>query len=178
MKPLAMSVELSLSRSGAITGDGKLVAFNHGNDIYLYDVDAQKIMGTLQGHTSWCEAMAFSPDGKLLVSGGPDRMLRVWNVDKQKEIHALAGQGRNIAAVAISPNGRVAAACGTNNGRPESICHIALWDLNEGVLLESFSGHDIDGWALAFSPDGKRLASGLSDGTTIVWEMPEAAWKK
>lgn len=180
MKRLAMSVELSLSRSGAIAADGKLVAFNRGNDIDLFEVEAQKIVGTLSGHTSWCEAMAFSPDGKLLVSGGCDGVLRVWNVAERKGIHALTGQGRTIAAVAMSPNGRVAATCGTISctvGRPEPIRHIVLWDLKEGVQLDSYSGHDVDGQALAFSPDGKRLASGLNDGTTIVWKTPEMAWK-
>jgi WD40 repeat protein len=180
MKPLAMSVDVGLSRSGAITSDGKLVAINRGNDIDLYDVAAQKVVGTLQGHTSWCQAMAFSPDDKQLLSGGRDCVLRVWNVTEQKEIYALTGQGRTIGAIAICPNGRVAATCGMNLptlGRAEPIRHIVLWDLKEGVQLDSYSGHDVDGQALAFSPDGKRLASGLDDGTTIVWETPELAWK-
>jgi WD40 repeat protein len=180
MKPLAMSVVGALSRCGAITSDGKLVAFNRGNDVDLYDVETQKVVGTLSGHTSWCEAMAFSPDDKLLVTGGPDSVLRVWNVAERKQVHALTGQGRGIAAMAISPSGRVAATCGAIDstiGRPDPIRHIVLWDLKEGVQLDSYSGHDVDGQALAFSPDGKRLASGLNDGTTIVWETPELAWK-
>ena len=180
MKSVAKAKVDGLSRSGAISDDGKLVAFGCGDDIQLYDVAAGKIVATLKGHTTAPEAMAFTPDGKLLVSGGCDRVLRVWNVAEKKEVHALTGQGRTIAAVAISPNGRAAATCGTNRcsiGRAERIRHIVLWDLKEGVQLDSYSGHDIDGQALAFSPDGKRLASGLDDGTTIVWETPELAWK-
>lgn len=180
MKPIAVHVDVGLSRSGAISADGKLAAFNRGNDIDLYDVEAQKVVGTLSGHTSWLKAMAFSPDDKLLVSGGPDSVLRVWNVAERRLVHALAGQGRGIAAVAISPNGRIAATCGSSGhtaGRPDPIRHIVLWDLKEDVQVDSYSGHDVDGQALAFSPDGKRLASGLDDGTTIVWETPELAWK-
>jgi WD40 repeat protein len=188
MKPLAKAKVDGLSRSGAITGDGTLVAFGSGgllakdhHDIQLFDVAAAKTIGTLQGHTSAPEDMAFTPDGKLLVSGGCDRTLRVWNVAERKQVHALTGQGRTIAAVAISPNGRVAATCGTNicsaDARTERIRHVVLWDLKEGIQLDSYSGHDVDGQALAFSPDGKRLASGLNDGTTIVWETPELAWK-
>jgi WD40 repeat protein len=140
------------------------------------------MVGALKGHTYYPEAMAFTPDGKTLVSGSCDRTLIVWNIAERKLVHALEGQGRTVAAVAISPNGRVAATCGTDRCRepcqaPVQPPLILFWDIRSGEELAGYSGHDVDGQALAFSPDGKRLASGLNDGTTIVWETPELAWK-
>jgi WD40 repeat protein len=182
MKAMASAKVGGISRSGAITADGKLVAFGRENDIQLYDVDAKKMVGALKGHTYYPEAMAFTPDGKTLVSGSCDRTLIVWNIAERKLVHALEGQGRTVAAVAISPNGRVAATCGTDRCRepcqaPVQPPLILFWDIRSGEELAGYSGHDVDGQALAFSPDGKRLASGLNDGTTIVWETPELAWK-
>ena len=118
-------------------------------------------------YASTIESIAFSPDGKLLVSGGIDNAVRLWDVKKRREIFKREpdqkeGDHANIQAVAFSPDGKVFATAGTHE-------EIHLWSAAEHKLIGTL---DIQEWceALAFSPDGGFLAAGV--GTKVrVWNM-------
>ena len=120
--------------------------------------------------------LAFSPDGKTLVSGGNvDGNLRLWDVGTGRPSRTLIDpQGSGIWSIAFSLDGRTLASGSGNT--------IVVWDifadqpLRHRLILPE--GAD-EVYSLAFSPDGKTLASGTDDGSILLWsvgsEKPEVA---
>jgi WD40 repeat protein len=118
--------------------------------------------------------LAFSPDGRLLVSnhhgpgpdGGPPEKfimtLRLWEVATGTEALALPSQANR--RLTFSPDGRLLALSAPGQ-------EIVLWDLRRGKERQRLKGLGADVTGLAFSPDGRRLVSGLSDTTSLIWEV-------
>ena len=120
----------------------------------------------LHGSGARVESIAFSPDGKLLASGGHDNTIVLWDIDT----HQRAGQPLNghtdwVYSVAFSPDGRFLASGGKDR-------RIILWDVTtmrqDGNPLVAHSDFV---WSVAFSPSGHLLASGSADGTIILWDI-------
>ena len=131
------------------------------------------------GHMSSVTDIAFTPDGRHLVSDGHDKVVRVWDWQAGQTVRTLRGQvgagdEGKIFAMVLSPDGRRVAVAGqmTIGGQPEQ--RIRIYDLATGELLQLLAGHTGKIVALAFSPDGKRLLSGSQDRTALLWDVTEA----
>lgn len=110
-------------------------------------------------------AVAFSPDGARIVSGGDDKMLRVWDASTGQPMGApMQGHTRTVTSVAFSPDGTHIVS-GSNDET------VRLWDAKSGMPVGSpLLGHNGPVWSVAFSPDGKRIASGAGDKTLRLWD--------
>jgi WD40 repeat protein len=118
----------------------------------------------LRGHTNEVQAIAITPDGKTLVSGGNDKTIKLWDLTTGKERATLRGHRAFVESLAISPDGKTLA----SGGRDQKI---KLWDLATCKELTTLEGHTGGVRSLAFRPDGKLLASGSDDETIKLWDL-------
>src|SRR5919202_1832355 len=108
-------------------------------------------------------AVAFSPDGKLLATGGSDGVVRCWEVTSGRELLTCKGHSNVVASVAFSPDGKTLA-----SGSDDRT--IKLWDCHSGECLQTWQGHSNWVRSVVFSPDGQTLASGSNDRTVKLWD--------
>ena len=153
--------------------DGSLLATAGGwqdKTIKLWDVSTRELIGTLEGHTAWVAAVSFSPDGALLASAGGygDRTVKLWDVAARELIGTLEGHTTQVAAVSFSPDGALLASAGYEDKT------VKLWDVASRELIGTLEGHEYEVnpfLAVAFSPDGKTLASGSADSRVRLWDV-------
>src|SRR5262249_7725317 len=105
--------------------------------------------------------VAYSPDGKRLVSVGVDPTVTVWDADKGRQERNFSATLRNNS-VAFHPNGRWVATLSGAAGAA------TLWDVATGQELRKYRG--ASGVGLAFGPDGHSLACPTAGRTVTVWE--------
>jgi RNA polymerase sigma factor (sigma-70 family) len=114
-------------------------------------------------HAHVVPCVAYSPDGKALISGAHTGTIRVWEPATGKELRVITGHPGGICSLAVSPDGKVLA-----SGSWDRTIH--LWNLRTGEPLRVLPGHGGEVTTLRFSPDGKALASGSKDSTARLWE--------
>jgi WD40 repeat protein len=141
-------------------------AQDHFNQPYL--------VPNTSGHTSLVNRLLFTPDGKQLVSVSSDKTIRVWDVGRGATVRVLrppVGKGKEgeLFAADLSPDGKTLAVGGVPAGNGRFGYPIYLIDLAGGRIERTLLGHRNTILGLAFSPDGKRLASTSYDRTLRIW---------
>jgi WD40 repeat protein len=119
---------------------------------------------TFSEHTAPVHAVAFSPDGKRLVSGGFDGQVKIWDAATGKLAANCTSFVFPILAVAFSPDGRLVASGGSDRA-------VKVWEASNGNILATLSGHEGAVHGVAFSPDGKRPAAASWDHTLRLWDL-------
>ncbi|EDR06816.1 uncharacterized protein LACBIDRAFT_299706 [Laccaria bicolor S238N-H82] len=126
---------------------------------------SEKCFLRLVGHDSLVTSVAFSPDGRHIVSGSGDKTVRVWDAQTgQSVMDPLKGHDGRVTSVAFSPNGRhIVSGSGDKTVR--------VWDAQTGQsVMDPLKGHDDYVTSVAFSPDGRHIVSGSRDKTVRVWD--------
>lgn len=112
------------------------------------------------------ESIAFSPDGRMLVSGTDNHDLILWDTASHQPIGGpMPGHKDQVNSVAFSPDGKLLASGSSDNT-------ILLWDVATRLPTGApLTGHTDRVTSVAFSPDGKILASGSADATVRLWDV-------
>ncbi len=164
----------------ALSPDGQLLAAAAGGRpvIEVWDVKERRLLRRLRGHRERITALAFTPDGKRLASSAWDNTVKFWDVRADQEAHALPAPPRGIGGVlhgsdvALSPDRtRAAWVQGDQVGGPfGALSTVTLTEVATGRVLHVLRGHSDGARRVAFSADGKRVASGGRDAAVHVWE--------
>jgi WD40 repeat protein len=133
--------------------------------VQMWDLDDRELKASIPVR-SLATALAFSPKGHFLATGGDDKVLRVYDLlkatEEPREVHGHTGR---INALAYHPTDEnVIASAGDDK-------HVHIWDLSDSSKHRVLTGHDDGVLAIAFSPDGRYLASAGQDRTVRVWDL-------
>jgi WD40 repeat protein len=158
--------------------DGKTLATaSDDKTIKLWHSNTFEEICTLFGHSHAVKSVAFHPNGQILASGSWDKTIKLWDINTGIEICTLIGHKLQVTSVAFSPEGQLLASASCDRT-------IRLWQIAAPEdsdkefknrpcysLLSTLSGHAWTVLTVAFSPDGKILATGSDDNTIKLWKV-------
>jgi WD40 repeat protein/serine/threonine protein kinase len=152
----------------AFSQDGeRLVSAGGDGAVKIWNTRTGQVDQTFPAHAGSVVSVAFHPDGKHLASVGTDRQVRVWDLTTGKEVFTgrcdvirKFGSAYNVAF--SPPDGRKLAAGSEGT--------VKVWDWKNRQLLHAFAGHKYDSISVAFSHDGRRLATGAGPEGQKVWD--------
>ncbi len=152
----------------AYSPDGKrIVSVSGNNTAKVWDANTGQELLTLAGHKKTVVFVAYSPDGKRIatIADEPEFPIKIWDAASGQELLTLEGHSGAAAIVdvlAFSPDSMRLAAV---------VQDPKVWDATTGKFLATLLGHAGEVHGIAFSPDGKHLASTASDGNVKMWDV-------
>jgi WD40 repeat protein len=156
--------DIGVPMAVAVSPDGAQIAVAAWNGAFLWRTDGREEPKKLEGDGRSVNAVAFSPDGTMIATGGNDKMVRLWKSDGTRATKVpLSGHADAIWGLSFRPDGKVVASA--SNDRT-----VKLWQI-DGTLLSTLAGHRDAVRAVPFSHDGKMLASASDDGTVRLWAL-------
>jgi WD40 repeat protein len=129
----------------------------------IWDGRTGKLGANLKGHTATVHCLAWTADGKMLISGSGDGSVRTWNTTSWQQITVLT-ELHDAWAIAISPNGRILATASWDNTAQ-------LWNLENCQPIGSALQHNEFVRYTSFSTDGKLLTTGCGDKNAYAWDI-------
>lgn len=159
----------TMVRNMAFSPDGVFFASAGGifdGNIKIWYVEERERLHLFDAYTHLSSSLAYSYNGRLLASGGRDRLIKVWETVQGKEVASLRGHTDEVRQVVFSPDARLLASCSSDKT-------IRLWDVERGRQVALLTSHKRRVRTIAFSPDGAFLLSGGDDKTLCVWALPQ-----
>jgi WD40 repeat protein len=150
---------------------GLLVSGDRAGQIKLWQVDRAEELMAINSQQAKVNCLAISHDGRSIISGGSDKTIKIWLLGLTDDrsidnIATLKAHHLAVNGVAFNPiEGEVAFASVSSDRR------VILWGMASKTPLSIFAGHTQAIKTLAFSPDGKLLATAGDDGLILIWDI-------
>ena len=133
----------------------------------LWNTATGELAGWFEGHKESVLAVAFSPDGKHVLTGDEDKNAWLWDTHSTKKVRAFEGHTKAVRAVTFSPDG-TKVLTGSEDGTAR------LWEKDTGRELGVLRGHAGAVTSAVFSPDGAQVLTGGRDDTARLWDASTA----
>ncbi len=146
--------------------DGK-VLWSAGEDglITRWSLVQARATASTIAHSGAVKSLDISQDGRYLITGGADKMVRVWAIHGESLdlLYELKGHKKTVNCIDFSPDGLTAVSGSADKS-------LILWDLKTGAEISETEAHD--GWirSVRFSPDGRQISSGGDDQVIRTWD--------
>ncbi len=146
--------------------------------VQIWEARTGKMLVTFRGHSEEVSAVAWSPDDFYIASGGSDKAVRVWKAKTEKSIYVYTGHTDKLHSIAWSPDGKHIASAGKDR-------KVHVWDPTKELpkrsffssilsftrKIETLNAHNGQIFCVAWSPDGRRVASVSSDRRALVGDV-------
>ena len=150
-------------RALACSSDGRHIAVASGCDVRIHGLDHDADVMVLRGHADDIRAVACSPNGDLIATGGNDCAVRVWNLRTGDCVSELKGHVAGVLGLDFCGRGKQLASCSLDGT-------VRTWDLARNSAVHCLPGNGVSANAVALSEDATTIASGFGDGTIRVWD--------
>jgi WD40 repeat protein/tRNA A-37 threonylcarbamoyl transferase component Bud32 len=170
----AWQVAFSPDGTRLVTAGGDPLDTSRPGDLAVWDVETGRLLLSLAGHTRFVVGVAFSADGKYLVSGSADFRkhqrgeVKVWDTATWKELNSASLGDLILGGLAVSPDGSSVALAVSDQT-------VRLWGVTTLQELRTYGGLGDWGKSVAFSRDGRRLAAADASGLAVLWETSSGA---
>ncbi len=168
----------------AFSPDGQyLASASDDHRVKLWDVATGECLQTYIGHTFSVNAVTFSPDGQIIASSAQDSTIRLWRTfpdNLSPEIQTLVGHQGRVWSIAFSPDGHTLVSGGEDLtvrlwACPERLAlsgaDVSRWNVATGECVAEWDAHTAWVRSVAFSPNGRQIASASYDRSIKIWDV-------
>ncbi|MDQ1265867.1 MAG: hypothetical protein QG635_1019, partial [Bacteroidota bacterium] len=143
------------------------VTSSYDQTIKVWDNETFELIRTLTGHPGKINAVAVSPEGRYIVSGGGwlDNSVRIWDAMTGRLLNVLTRHSYEIISVAVSFDGKMIISKSSDS-------FISIWDITSGKLIKSYSELSDGVTNASFSPDSRCfISAGQEDNRVVMWDI-------
>jgi WD40 repeat protein len=141
-----------------------LISSSLDRTLKIWHLDREKPLHTLQKHTWAVKAIALSPDGQIIASGGDDNQIILWDRQTQKTLRIISAHAWTVTALAFSRSGEILFSSSWDKT-------LKIWQVATGELLGIFSGAEDCLFTLALHPTQPYIAGGGKDKKVYLWRF-------
>lgn len=158
----------SIRRIAIAPDDATIAVAGTDPAVELWDLADGHQRATLEGHASTVYNVVFAADGRLLVTGDFGGIIKFWDPATGSELGSFRGDTLGIRALALSPDSRTLASASAGDR------DVRLWEVPSRKAIGSLPAPE-HVQAMAFTPDGRYIATGSRNGTIRIWNVSNSS---